>query len=76
MSERTREEVEVRLAELDAKYPPEDSRWKLQGDSRTFQFRCIRHGLVVLFDVARQDNASEVMVDWEDPEQRKQWSPA
>ena len=56
-----------------ASRPEEYSRWKLEGDERIFQYRAIRYGLVVLFDEARKDNASEVMVDWDDPAQRSQW---
>lgn len=58
-------------------WPEEGSRWKLQGHPGiTFEVRAYRDGLVALFDVARNDNASEVYVLWQDPEQREQWEPA
>jgi hypothetical protein len=58
-------------------WPEEDSLWKLkEHPETTFMVRCYRYGLVMMAKVGRTNNADELSVDWQDPEQRNLWEEA
>lgn len=75
--ELSREEVLARLAEQDAKWPEEDTLWRLkEHPEATFLVWCYRYGLVMMAKVGRTAGADELFVDWQDPEQRDLWEEA